>query len=147
MLLTEDPVLNRWFNERYGDKLAEAEAKMAEAKAEAEKREATLREALREAQMREEEVKRREAEARRREAEAKRREAEAKAEAEAKQREAEWFPALTKYLAQRFANIPTQLLLDLQRVPVEQYGQVMNLALDAPDLATFQQELKGFINS
>ena len=145
MLLTEDPVLNRWFNERYGEKLAEAEAKMAEAKAEAEKREATLREALHEAQMREAEAKRREEEVKRREAEAK---AEAKRrEAEAKQREAEWFPALTKYLAQRFANIPTQLLLDLQRVPVEQYGQVMNLALDAPDLATFQQELKGFINS
>ena len=36
MLLREDPVLNRWFNELYGDKLAEAEAARREAEAEAE---------------------------------------------------------------------------------------------------------------
>ena len=57
------------------------------------------------------------------------------------------FPGLTKYLAQRFGNISIELLLDFQRVPIEQYSQVMNLALDAPDLAGFQQKLKEWLNS
>jgi len=133
MLLSEDPVLNRWFDERYGVKLAEAEAKAkreAEQEAKRAKREiAAAREMAREA------------EAKRRQEQTKRR------EAEAAQREAQLLSSVIKYLAQRFANISSELLLDLQRMPSKQYHKAMNLALDAPDLEAFHQKLKALLAS
>lgn len=140
MQLADDPVLNRWFNERYGDKLAKAVAE-AEAKAEAEA------EAKAEAKAREAEAKAREREAALREAlheaQAQRREV----EAEALQRDAELFLAISQYLAERFSTIPTQLLLDLQRLPSKQYSQAINWALSASDLDAFSQKLADVLAS
>lgn len=153
MLLDEDPVLNRWFNERYGVKLAEAEANFAQAERKF-KRQAEHKLELARQTTLQIEAALREAEAARHQAEveAARREAEAEAKVEAARREVEakakteWLSTITKFLAHRFANTPISVVLDLQRVPDEQHSQVIDLALDAPDLETFWQELKALLS-
>jgi hypothetical protein len=171
MLLAQDPVLKQWFNELYGVKLAEVEAKVAQEARQAEakfaqaarqaernaaaerqnvlKVEAALREAEAARRQAEIDAVRREAKAEAKaEAEAARREAEAKAEAAQREAEAkaeakaEWLETVSNFLAFRFANTPIEVVLDLQRVPLTLRRDVINLTLDAPDLATFRQELK-----
>ena len=173
MLLLDDPVIGKWLDEIYAPRLAEREAqllaahdsaKAAQREEEKKRRLAEKRRRLAEEKRREAEEKQREAEekqreaeaalrealqeAKRREEEAKRREEEAKRrEEEAKQRQKEWLSTTTKFLAHRFKNVPATLFLDLQRVRRTQHSQVIDLLFDAPDIATFQQELKALLDS
>jgi len=142
MLLTDDPFFDKLFNERYGTEIAEAQAQVAEAQAQVAEAHQHVRQmevalheakAQAEAAQREAEIK---AEVARREAEIK---AKASAEASAK---AKWLDTVSQFLTHRFANTPIKMVQDLQRISPEQHSEVINLALDAPDLATFQQELK-----
>ena len=142
MLLTDDPFFDKLFKERYGTEIAEAkaqaQAQVAEAHQHVRQMEVALHEAKAQAQaaQREAEAAQREAEIR---AEVARREAEIKAEVSAK---AKWLDTVSKFLTHRFANTPIKMVQDLQRISPEQHSEVINLALDAPDLATFAQELK-----
>ena len=173
MLLLDDPVIGKSLDEIYAPRLAEREAqllaahdsaKAAQREEEKKRRLAEKRRRLAEEKRREAEEKQREAEKKQREAEqkqreveaalrealqeAKRREEEAKRrEEEAKQRQKEWLSTTTKFLARRFKNVPATLFLDLQRVLRTQHSQVIDLLLDAEDIATFQQELQALLDS
>ena len=166
MLLLDDPVIGKWLDEIYAPRLAEREAqllaahdsaKAAQREEEKKRRLAEKRRRLAEEKQREAEKKQREAEQKQREVEAalrealqeaKRREEEAKRrEEEAKQHQKEWLSTTTKFLARRFKNVPATLFLDLQRVLRTQHSQVIDLLLDAEDIATFQQELQALLDS
>lgn len=149
MLLTDDPFFDKLFKERYGTEIAEAkaeaQAQVAEVKAQVAEAQAQVAEAhqhVRQMEVALHEAKT-QAEAAQREAEIRaevaRREAEIKAEVSAK---AKWLDTVSKFLTHRFANTPIKMVQDLQRISPEQHSEVINLALDAPDLATFEQKLK-----
>lgn len=156
MLLLDDPVIGKWLDKIYAPRLLEREAQLRAAHdtAKAAQREEEKKRRLAEKKRRQAEEKRREEQQRRREAEMALQEAnaawrveEAKRLAEeTKRRQQEWLSTTTKFLAHRFQNVPAALFLDLQRVPQRLHSQVIDLLLDAKEIATFQQELQALLD-
>jgi hypothetical protein len=130
----DNPVIAKFFNRAYGEKLAAEKQKLAaEAQKVAQKLHEELAVATQRAATAEAEAARRGAEAERRETEAIRRETEATQQ---------WQELMFKVLEHRFPAVPMALILLLQAVKPAQRSRVSDIILDSPDVDSCLQALR-----